>query len=189
MKHERNRVVVWCLVLGIVFFGCSPVWESSKKKQTTETLEEFVARHEKEFNPSKYKVPLNLQKLSTKKDLTLDTYDIVFTPQTPETVAGFRVQLFLTQDIDQAIQLRDSLNTLLFEDWVYVAYDAPYYKVRVGDYTDRLSANKMVKYLVEMGWKDAWVVPDQIIIYPPRTPPKSGQLAAPDSLQVIPRDD
>jgi hypothetical protein len=155
-----NVIVLWNLVLAISLLGCSSSKEETKKK---ETFEEFLARYEKTFDPSKYKVPLNLEEISSKKNVTTSPLDSLYISTLPETLAGFRVQVMFTQDIDQATQMRDSLNVLLPDDWVYIVFDSPYYKVRVGNYLDRPSANKMVRVLVGKGFKDAWVVPDVVI--------------------------
>lgn len=159
---------MWCLALGIFFLGCSSSKEEAKER---ETLEEFLARYEKTFDPSKYPVPLSIEEISSKKNIAVSPFDSFYISTLPETLAGFRAQVMFTQDIDQAMQLRDSLNILLPDDWVYIVFDSPYYKVRVGNYLDRPSANKMVRMLIEKGFKDAWVVPDIVIKNAPPKPP------------------
>jgi hypothetical protein len=161
-------VAIWSLVVGISLLGCSSSKEEAKEK---ESLDEFLARYEKTFDPSKYKVPLNLEEISSNKKVITSPFDSFYISSLPETLAGFRAQVMFTQDIDQAIQMRDSLNVILENDWVYIVFDSPYYKVRVGNFLDRPSANKMVRLLSEKGFKDAWVVPDIVINnVPPKSP-------------------
>ena len=97
--------------------------------------------------------------------------DSLFTPAVPETLAGFRVQVLLTQEIDQATHMRDSLDLLFPDEWVYIVYETPLYKVRVGNYLERPMANKMSRDLIERGFKDSWVVQDLVIKNTPRKPP------------------
>jgi hypothetical protein len=57
------------------------------------------------------------------------------------------------------------------DEWVYLVYDLPYYKVRVGNYAEKEAANESVKKLVSLGYADAWVVPERILKNPPPPPP------------------
>jgi hypothetical protein len=48
-------------------------------------------------------------------------------------------------------------------DSVYVVYDAPVYKIRVGDFVNRYEANQRLPEFTEKGYRDAWIVPDRIV--------------------------
>jgi hypothetical protein len=48
-------------------------------------------------------------------------------------------------------------------DSIYVVYDAPVYKIRVGDFISRYEANQRLPEFVEKGYRDAWIVPDRIV--------------------------
>ncbi len=45
---------------------------------------------------------------------------------------------------------------------VYLVYESPMYKLRVGDTTDRKRADKLLTLSKENGYRDAWVVPDMV---------------------------
>jgi len=47
-------------------------------------------------------------------------------------------------------------------DSVYVDFEAPNYKVRVGDFIDRDSAESLQQDLVQMGYNSAWVLRTRI---------------------------
>jgi len=74
---------------------------------------------------------------------------------------GFRVQIFAgggRGDADQvAIQARTRT-----QDPVYVQFESPYYKVRVGDFQDRAKALEMRDRLRGYGYPQAWVVTTQV---------------------------
>ena len=101
--------------------------------------------------------------------IPLDSFSIA----QPDTVQGFRIQVFSTDNYDEAALTRDNLNVELPDLWVYMIYDAPAYKIRVGDYLNRADANLAVDFFVEKGFKDAWVVPDRVIKNPLPKPPFS----------------
>jgi hypothetical protein len=60
------------------------------------------------------------------------------------------------------------------QDSVYVVYDPPIYKIRLGDYPTRYDASIELPTVVGMGYPDAWIVPDNIvrrkILQIPRSP-------------------
>ena len=76
---------------------------------------------------------------------------------------GFRIQIFASASIDEATASRRVAKDRI-SDSVYVVYDPPVYKVRVGDYAARLEANQRLTRFVNMGYDDAWVVSDKIYL-------------------------
>lgn len=95
---------------------------------------------------------------------------------TMEEVAqlGFRIQVFSTSSIDEAMKLKIDVLAKLPHDSVYVVYDPPVYKVRLGDFPSRYDASIKLSSIVDQGFPDAWIVPDNIVsrkmIQVPRPP-------------------
>jgi hypothetical protein len=133
-------------------------------------MKEFLATHERSFQPSLYDPPMETLQVDHRVYEEAHVPAGLTVPAAAETVAGFRVQVLLTQDIDQATTARQTLAAGLPEEWVYLAFDLPYYKVRVGNYVDRETANQAVRRLVSLGYPDAWVVPDKVLRDPPPPP-------------------
>ncbi len=104
--------------------------------------------------------------LSAKKD----TLEILTSNASYDTVPGFRVQLMSTQNLSEAIGAKANADSLLSGYNVYIVYDSPYYKVRVGDFRARYEANQAVAYITGHGFPNAWAVPDNVF----RNPPKKG---------------
>jgi len=70
---------------------------------------------------------------------------------------GFRIQLVATRDEQEARQARmDAL--LNFSRRVYLIYDNPYYKLRLGDCLSRADADSLQQLAIEKGFVSAWVV-------------------------------
>ncbi|MEX1139725.1 MAG: SPOR domain-containing protein [Bacteroidota bacterium] len=76
---------------------------------------------------------------------------------------GFRVQIFASASIDEATAAQRVARNQI-GDSVYVVYDPPVYKVRIGDFASRLEANQRLTRAVHMGYDDAWVVADKIYL-------------------------
>ena len=76
---------------------------------------------------------------------------------------GFRIQIFSTSSIDEAMNIKTNFLAKLPQDSVYVVYDPPVYKVRLGDFPSRYDASIELPTIVNMGYPDAWIVPDNIV--------------------------
>ncbi|MBI3193530.1 MAG: SPOR domain-containing protein [Ignavibacteriae bacterium] len=171
--HTIFGIILMCILflsLVSVSTGLSlTLLPQAEKDDTTQTLKQFLNQYEKTFDPSVYQIPISISPASNS---TRHQFADTLSMENVELTSGFRVQVLTTQEIDEANLLQDSLSTILPTEWTYIIYHTPYYKVRVGNYSERHSANRMMRLLLERGFENAWVVPDQVVKYPPvRVPP------------------
>ena len=80
---------------------------------------------------------------------------------TDEMVQGFRVQLMATGDGEQAREERRSA-VFNFQEHVYLIFEAPLYKIRVGDCLNRREAEALRSEAIRKGFRDAWIVPSKV---------------------------
>ena len=74
---------------------------------------------------------------------------------------GFRIQVFSFQDREAATQAQKKVQANLKDTGVkvYLDEEAPYYKIRVGDYGSRTEAESALRLLkTSEGYPDAWIV-------------------------------
>ncbi|MFQ6617138.1 MAG: SPOR domain-containing protein [Fidelibacterota bacterium] len=74
-----------------------------------------------------------------------------------ESVSGYRVQIYLTQDFleaDSIFKIADSI----FIDEIYLIFDTPNYKIRVGDFLSRSDAVELQKQAISAGFRNAWII-------------------------------
>ena len=76
-------------------------------------------------------------------------------------IEGFRVQVFATQDRNKADQLQREF-VLKFDEKVYIIFEAPNYKLRVGDFLDRENAERLRMRLVSSDFPSSWIVRTRI---------------------------
>ncbi len=78
-----------------------------------------------------------------------------------EMIQGFRVQLLATTDENQA---RDAKKKAIFkfQSGVYLVFEAPHYKLRIGDCASRREAEELKKEASRNGFQDAWIVPSKV---------------------------
>lgn len=68
----------------------------------------------------------------------------------------YRVQLFMSRLYNEAHRER-ALADEMFSLPVYLDYEVPYYKLRVGDFTTREEAEGMIPAIQGLGYSEAWV--------------------------------
>ncbi len=89
---------------------------------------------------------------------------------TQVTVNGFRVQVFSSNNQktakDKAFSLESELKEVFPEVPIYVSYTSPFWKVRMGDFTNMEAAQHFRRSLLEIFPElksDAYTVRDQVI--------------------------
>jgi len=78
------------------------------------------------------------------------------------TAEGYRVQVIASSYQDNANRVADQIRAAFGGVGVYVEHIQGLYKVRVGDYKDRASAEAMRDRLRNAGYADAWIVKEPV---------------------------
>ncbi|MEA3310729.1 MAG: SPOR domain-containing protein [candidate division WOR-3 bacterium] len=125
-------VALVAVVLGLGFVGCTP-------RKTTKVV-----------SPGQ---DYSLYEMEQPGDTTI-------TPSTA-TVPGYRVQIFASSTNEGANKVASEAR-FKFTERVYVEYDAPYYKVRIGDYKNRSDAEILREKAKNLGYGDAWIVQTEV---------------------------
>ena len=85
-----------------------------------------------------------------------------FLPAEGDTVVeGYRIQVISTQNLEEANRLFTQLSPM-FEGDVYIIFDSPNYKVRVGNFLSRSTAEEVRKSIATLGYKAAWIIRTQV---------------------------
>lgn len=99
----------------------------------------------------------------------------------PKQVNGFRVQIFAVAD-EQVARMAEEESRFEFTARVYLVYDPPNYKIRLGDFLTREEADDLRREAYRKGYRDAWVVPEQVWVGLPTESDTTTSL--PDSLWI-----
>ncbi len=76
-------------------------------------------------------------------------------------IEGFRVQVLATSSQENADRLRDELAIEYGKD-IYIVFEAPNYKVRIGNFIDRRLAEKLRLKLINKGYSSSWIIRTRI---------------------------
>ena len=85
-----------------------------------------------------------------------------------QLVDGFRIQIFASKDIERATLEKKQAEFQFLEDSVavYIEFDSPMYKVRVGDFRNREDAEKLKRIARRKGYREAWIVKTKVNTHP-----------------------
>ena len=78
-----------------------------------------------------------------------------------EVNEGFRIQIFESSVASIARAEAKRFQNIL-NDTVYIDYETPLYKLRIGNYIDRKSAENSIKTISRLGAKDSWIIRTKI---------------------------
>lgn len=78
-----------------------------------------------------------------------------------QTIDGYRIQLFSGSERNNANALRTRFKTDYPDENVYLIYQQPYFKLRVGDYRNLIEAQEMYLQL-QKTYDQLLIVPDKI---------------------------
>ena len=123
----------------------------------------YNAQDKIDFNPNKLNAPelnwpvvVNVINSGGSKNDKENITDSTFF-----SVEGFRIQLLATQDRFNAEKFKSELEKI-YKNKIYIIFEAPNYKVRVGDFIDRKSAEEMRQNLSKEGYTTAWIIRSKI---------------------------
>lgn len=174
--HRIDGVLV-VVLLGVTFSSCGT---SGKTSGNTTASMSDLHKVEAEFDPSQYNPEVEgLVKKETPGQNPTEPPVGVTNPAPPELVQGFRVQIHASTSIDQTSKKKALAEEQFPDEWFYMVYDPPTYKLRAGNFLTRFEADRFLKELKEAGFLDSWIVPDRVTQnpgprqqQPPQDPPQ-----------------
>jgi SPOR domain len=79
---------------------------------------------------------------------------------------GFRVMVLNTNDREKAYQTRGQLATRFPQHALYLGYQAPYYKLKMGDFLEKSDAEALKRQLAGFIKQGVFIVPEAINLKP-----------------------
>ncbi|GEM_PF-389339 len=176
----KNVLILFLLIIfSIILISCSASTGSRyDRKEDKSKAPEVKSEPVENFDMAPYHAKIEIEKENKGKILPEEELDIWYEyPHFPDdTIAndrkividktdGYRVQVFSTDNLEEADSLRSELYFRVNEKNVYLIFDPPFYKVKVGDLRNLSDANQLRFKLSQMGYPEARVVKDSINIF------------------------
>jgi hypothetical protein len=83
---------------------------------------------------------------------------------------GFRIQVLNTTSRTEALDAKARLLTLYPDHKTYLMYQAPYFKLRIGNFVERKDADALRKELLKLFPTGVFVIPSEIELKPEKDP-------------------
>ena len=116
---------------------------------------DFIKPSDFNDNPPKFPT-VNLPSFSSQDDLK----DISSNEEI-NLIKGYRVQIVISQNEQELQDVKTDIEKSINEQ-IYIIFELPNYKLRVGNFLNRKEAENFQKKIVRLGYRTAWVVPTMI---------------------------
>jgi SPOR domain len=137
---------------------------TSPKQLTVPKVENKSSKYDESFDPNTLNdddiVIAKLESKKTSGDKIETQINTIAGEIKYKEADGFRVQLVATKSIETA-SLTEQEATDIFaakKQKIYLIFDAPQYKVRVGDFLNRSDAEEIRDLAKDYGYRDAFIV-------------------------------
>jgi hypothetical protein len=139
--------------------GASPPSETPSQPAADPAFDPLASAEDRLVVPEAYPVePAMIDDPGDSLAVPLDTpdsmYDSLMASDSPAEV--YRVQIFTSRLYTEAGRER-VLAEEIFNLPIYLDYEVPYYKLRVGDFVTRDEAENMLSEIKAIGYRNAWV--------------------------------
>jgi hypothetical protein len=142
------------------------------KESTTET-KELPPLSKEDFDITPYKTQITIPEKKTysggndeniwfdygSKEIQTTTKSLV------GTADGYRVLILTTDNPEEANQIKADIYFSKNVNEVYVDFEPPFYKVKVGDFDSQKNADDLRFKLNQLGYKEAKVIKEKINVY------------------------
>lgn len=169
------KLLVAMAGFAFIFIGCSAS-TGSRYETKTDTKTATTSEGEKEvvedFDIAPYETEIDIEAppISTGK-VPPDVWYEYSTLSTDSlrnligTADGYRVQVLSTDNIDEANLVRSEIYVQTSRKEVYVIFEPPFYKVKVGDFTSNSEAENLRFRLNQLGYTESKVVQETVNIF------------------------
>ena len=173
------RVLIF-LFISVFSFSCATStgsrYDNGDKTNTTDNSSNIEKKNEtslpkEDFDITPYKTQITIPEkkmYSGKNNIWID-YDSneieTKTKSLVGTADGFRVLILTTDNSEEANQVKTDIYFSKNVDEVYVDFEPPFYKVKVGDFISQKNADDLRFKLNQLGYKEAKVIKEKINIY------------------------
>lgn len=153
------------LLTAVLWLGCS----ASKEMSKTDDLETDEVTYDESFDP----LTLNDDDLELPQvnlsNSRIDNNIIINNTQPSvqkKEAHGFRVQIIATQDIEKATLLEEEARNQFspFGHEAYLIFEAPLYKIRIGNFSNRNQAEDLKEKAIKMGYRESFIVRTKVIL-------------------------
>ena len=175
-----NLLVFCCLFGLLVITSCSSskTGENSAEENKNNDEKNSSTKFNENFDLTPYHEKISIPEASELPDiknldiwytyLETDTASVDSSSLVRTMVHGYRVVVLSTDDLNTANELKSELYSKTKQKNIYLDFEPPFYKVKVGDFTDLQDANNLKFKLNQLGYKDSRVISEDVNVFKPQ---------------------
>jgi SPOR domain len=172
---KKNEIIVFGIAIMLLqLAGCSSsqTGRNGTAKESSNESELAANKLNENFDLTPYHEQINISEVSQSSDI--NKFDIWYSyPQTDTSKIdsssfvsvlepGYRVVVLSTDDLQKANELKSELYFKTNQKNIYLDFEPPFYKVKIGDFTSLHEANNLIFKLNQLGYKDARVISEDV---------------------------
>jgi hypothetical protein len=171
----KLKLLLAISAITLFIIGCSASTGSryeTKKETEKETSTEVTKEVTEDFDITPYQTEIEIEAppVATDKlpsDVWYGYNDSLaqLQKQIVGTTDGYRVQVLSTDDLDEANRIRAEVYEKTTRKEVYVIFEPPFYKVKVGDFTSKSEADNLRFKLNQLGYTESKVVQETVNLF------------------------
>jgi hypothetical protein len=176
MKH----IVLSLLIINLLLFlnACSASTDTryeTENGQTDEETKDSVVAIQEDFDITPYRMQIDIEDSDTESEGFTDVWYQYQSLQDDSisgvngkiigTVDGYRVMVIVTDNMEEANSVRDEVSSQISHRELYISFEPPFYKVKLGDFTNIAEANDLKFKLNQLGYKHARVVQETVNLF------------------------
>jgi hypothetical protein len=149
-------------------------YETDNGQTVDETGDTLVAIRE-DFDITPYRMQIDIEESDRESETLTDVWYQYESLQDDSisgvngkiigTVDGYRVMIIVTDNMEEANSLRDEVSSKIFRRELYISFEPPFYKVKIGDFTNFAEANDLKFKLNQLGYTRARVVQETVNLF------------------------
>ena len=149
--------------------ACAPVSEESAATPDRKPARARPAAASGVFNPAEHRaddvraevdqIIRNIAPLKEAREETTETFQEAASDTAGARLSGYRVQVFASTTRAQAEWAAGRARRRFPDDTVYIVFQAPWHKVRIGDYRTQRDAEEKLKEARSKGYREPFWVP------------------------------
>ncbi|HSD63747.1 MAG TPA: SPOR domain-containing protein [Ignavibacteriaceae bacterium] len=175
-RRLKVPILLLSLFLPFLIYSCgasSTVRYEREKKNEKKGIEEKTFKETFDITPYKTTIDIKEKPVTEETDSEINAwygYEQKDSTSDPVktvvgTTNGFRVQVFATDNLEQADSLKSELVQKVIMKNIYIIFDPPFYKVEVGDFTSMGDAKDLNFKLTQMGYTESRVISSTVNVY------------------------
>ena len=169
------KILIGFTAISLLLIGCSASTGSryeTKKETGEETSTKVKNEVTEDFDITPYQTEINIEappigtdKLPSDVWYGYEDSTSVKEKRIAGTTDGYRVQVLSTDDIDEANRVRAEVYEITSRKEVYIIFEPPFYKVKVGDFISKSEADNLRFKLNQLGYTESKVVQETVNLF------------------------